>query len=425
MPINPNEIAEGIMKQYHLITFTDTKETYYWNKDTFLYEHGETIIEQLVQSELGEDCKTHTVNEVKDSIKRQTYTNRETVGANLNKIPLANCIYDFETGTTEPYTPKEIFLNKYTITWNNETFIGENPIDKFLNEVTETQEDALFLKEIIGYCFYRKMPFQNFFMLVGKGANGKSVFLNILRAMLGEENYATLSLQIISEGGFELSFLYGKSANIVGDLPKKAFQDVGHIKELTGGDTITAKQKFKNPMKFKSYAKLISACNEVPETPDMTDGFFRRAMLINFPYCFEGKENRNLTEELCTPENLCDFFKSCLDAFRLALEHNNFIRIETLDSKKDKYMIYSNSAVAFCHSMLDYDPEELLSTEEIYVAYSGYCKEKRTAVKDEIRFFKALYSHFGNKAWKKRIVDSFEDKTVRRYVVQGVYWKKG
>ena len=131
-----------------------------------------------------------------------------------------------------------------------------------------------------------------------------------------------------------------------------------------------------------------------------------------------------MLQELCTPENLFDFFKSCVNAFKFALEANNFVRIETLDSKKDKYMIYSNSAVAFCHAKLDYDPEEMLSTEETYRAYREYCKVNRTVAKDEIRFFKALYGHFGNKAWKKRIVDSFEDKTVRRYVIQGIYWKE-
>lgn len=424
IPINHNQIADNILTQYKIITFEDTKEIYHYNHETGLYEKSEILIERLVQNELGDDCKTHTVTEVKESIKRKTYINREKVGQELNLVPLENCIYNIETEETIPYSQEHIFLTKHPIKKQDQELLGENPIDKFINEIVETQEDALLLKEITGYCFYRQMPFQNFFMLVGKGSNGKSVFTNVLKRMIGDNNFSTMSLQMISEGGFELGYLYQKNANIVGDLPKSAFQDVGHIKELTGGDTITAKQKFKDPFKFTNYAKLISACNEVPETPDMTDGFFRRAILINFPFCFEGKENRNLLQEICTEENLYDFFKSCVNAFKMALINNSFIRTETLDSKKDKYMIYSNSAIAFCHSCLDFDPEEMLATEEIYRKYVGYCKDKRTASKDEIRFFKSLYLHFGNKVWKKRIVDSFGDKTIRRYVIQGVYWKE-
>lgn len=268
------------------------------------------------------------------------------------------------------------------------------------------------------------MPFQNFFVLVGKGANGKTVFLNIIKKMVGEENVSSLTLQTISEGEFELGYLYQKNVNMTGDLPKKAFQDVGHIKELTGGDTITAKQKFKDPFKFKNYAKLIAACNEVPETPDLTDGFSRRAVIINFPQSFEGRANPNLLEELCTEENLWSFFKTCVNAFKLAREVNSWIVKETIEQRRDKYVVYSNSAVAFCGMALEYDPESNLASESIYEQYVSYCKVKQVVPKDEIRFFKSLYNYFGNKAFRRRLKDSEGLVNRRVYVVQGVYWKE-
>ena len=268
------------------------------------------------------------------------------------------------------------------------------------------------------------MPFQNFFVLVGKGANGKTVFLNIIKKMVGEENISSLTLQTISEGGFELGYLYQKNANMTGDLPKKAFQDVGHIKELTGGDTITAKQKFKEPFKFKNYAKLIAACNEVPETPDLTDGFSRRAIIINFPQSFEGRANPNLLEELCTEENLWNFFKTCVNAFKLAKEANSWIVKETIEQRRDKYIVYSNSAVAFCGLALEYDPESNLASEVIYEQYSAYCKKKQVVPKDEIRFFKSLYNYFGNKVFRRRLKENEGLQNRRVYVVQGVYWKE-
>lgn len=268
------------------------------------------------------------------------------------------------------------------------------------------------------------MPFQNFFVLVGKGANGKTVFLNIIKKMVGEENVSSLTLQTISEGGFELGYLYQKNVNMTGDLPKKAFQDVGHIKELTGGDTITAKQKFKDPFKFKNYAKLIAACNEVPETPDLTDGFSRRAVIINFPQSFEGRANPNLLEELCTEENLWSFFKTCVNAFKLAREVNSWIVKETIEQRRDKYVVYSNSAVAFCGMALEYDPESNLASESIYEQYVSYCKVKQVVPKHEIHFFKSLYNYFGNKAFRRRLKDSEGLVNRRVYVVQGVYWKE-
>jgi putative DNA primase/helicase len=421
---NHNEIATEILSQYRIITFQDTKEMFYWNSETGLYEPAEILVEQLVQGELKEDCKTHIVTEVKDSIKRQTYISRETVGAKLNYIPIENGVYDFETETLIPYSHEMVFLTKHSIQSMEGEYLGENPIDKFLGEVSENQSYNLLLKEIAGYCFYREMPFQNFFILVGKGCNGKSVYLNILKKMLGEKNISTLTLQTISEGGFELGYLYQKNCNMTGDLPKKAFQDVGHIKELTGGDTITAKQKFKDPFTFKNYAKLIAACNEVPESPDTTDGFFRRAVIINFPNSFEGKANPTLFEDITTPENIWYFFKSCLNAFKQARDNNGWIVNESTEQKRDKYVVYSNSAVAFCGISLEYEPDSNLSSESIFEQYNAYCKKKQVAAKNEVHFFKSLYSFFGNKVFKRRLKESEGISNRRVYVIQGVAWKE-
>jgi len=421
--LNHNETANNILSQHKIITFEDTRESYYWNSETGLYEPATILIDQLVQSECGDDCKTHFVNETKESIKRQTYISRDKIGCELNKIPITGGIYDIETETIEPYTPETIFLTKHPIkpTENEPT---ENPIDKFLNEVTESQEFTLLLKEIAGYCFYRAMPFQNFFILVGKGANGKSVYLNLLRRALGEENVSNQSLQALSEGGFAIASLYNKNANIFGDLPAKAFQDVGKIKELTGGDTIEANQKFKDYIKFKNHAKLISSCNEVPETPDQSDAFFRRAIIINFPKSFEGKANPYLLQELCTEENLWHFFKTCVNAFKLAKENNGWIVNETIEKKKDKYVVYSNSAVAFCGMALDHDPESNLASEIIYEQYVSYCKSKQVVPKHEIHFFKSLYLHFANKVFKRRLKENEGLANRRVYVIQGVSWKE-
>jgi putative DNA primase/helicase len=421
--INHNVLAQQILQKENIITFKDTTEIYAYNQEKGIYEPCESELNTIVQHVGGIKVKTHFVNEVKESIKRQTYIGREEIAKDFYEIPLENGIYNFKTKEFYEYGPEKIFLTKHPIIWTDQEFIGTNPIDLFLEQITENQEDMLLLKEIVGYCYYRKMPFQNFFILVGKGSNGKSVYLNILREMIGNDNSSNRFLQDLAEGGFNLISLYNKNANISNELPKKALTDAGVIKQLTGGDMIEANQKFRNSIKFISFAKLISACNEVPETPDMSDGFFRRAMLINFPNNFEGRENRNLLEELITPENLFDFFKSCIDAFSIALENNSFIRSESSDIKREKYLVYSNSAISFCYHHLEYDPEAFIETDEIYQKYSEFCKNKRVPTKDERIFFKSLYQFFGHKVYKKRKRENEFDKSIRVYIIQGVDWK--
>lgn len=422
--LNHNILAQQILEKEQIITFEDTKDIYSYNKKTGLYEPCETELNSIIQYVGGIRVKTHFVNEVKESIKRQTYVKREIVAENLNEIPLENGIYNIKTNEFYEYSPDKIFLTKHTITWTDEELTEENPIDSFLEQIAENQQDTLLLKEIAGYCFYRKMPFQNFFILVGKGSNGKSVYLNLLTYMIGKENTSNRSLQELGEGGFSLCSLYNKNANITNELPKRALTDAGIIKQLTGGDIIEANQKFKDSIRFVNFAKLISACNEVPETPDMSNGFFRRAIIINFPNNFEGREDRNLLEKLTENKYLVDFFKKSIDAFKLAIEDNELIRKETAEQKREKYLVYSNSAISFCNAKLEYDPETYIETEEIYHKYLVYCKDKRVPSKDERNFFKSLYQFFGHKCYKKRKRDNEFDNSIRTYIVQGVDWKE-
>lgn len=417
--INANEIAELILNETNIKTIQDDDEILSYNKEIGLYEPSQSILEAHIQDYCGNKTTTHMVNEILNSIKRQTRIPRELIGAEKNLIPLENGIYNFIKDELISYSPEYIFLKKHPIKYSKEKLLGENPIDKFLREITESQEDVLQLKEIIGYCYYRGMPFQTAFLLIGKGANGKSVYLNLLRAMLGKETVSNESLQSLTENRFASANLYQKNANIFGDLPAKAFKDVGMLKLLTGGDVVTAEQKFRNHFSFVNYAKIIASCNEVPETPDTTEGFFRRWIIINFPKSFEKNANPNLLEELVQEEYLSDFFNSCIEAFRDALTDNSFIRKESTQEKKERYMNYSNSPMAFCEVHLEYEPEEQISTDNIYKEYKIFCKEKKLILKDERVFFQKLYKYFNHKVYKSRV----KDVGIRYHVINGVEFK--
>lgn len=427
--INHNILATEIMQYRNFITFQDTDEIFEFNETTGLYEPCEPVLSSEIQQKTDYNCTTHLVNETLNTIRRSSYVDRKNIAQNIEDIPLENGIFNLITEEIRQYTPNDIFLTKHPIKFEKkEESIEQNQISTFINQITETPEEEVLLKEVAGYCFFREMPFQNFFLFVGSGANGKTVFLNILRALLGTENVSNESLQNLVENRFSPANLYLKNANIFGDLSSKALKDAGIIKLLTGGDTVSAEQKFKKGFQFKNYAKIIASCNEVPETPDMSEGFFRRAILINFPKCFEGKEDRNLTKKLTKPEVLSDFFLEAITAFKMALKENNLIKTETIAEKKSIYLTFSDSPFAFMEENLEYNPEEMLSTEEIYNKYKSFCKQKKTILKDERVFFQKLYKFFNHKVYKKRIThyDESNDitKEVRSHVIIGVEWKK-
>jgi Predicted ATPase len=115
----------------------------------------------------------------------------------------------------------------------------------------------ILLFEIIGYTLYPKYTFNKAVMLVGEGNNGKSTYIRLIKEILGQENTVSISLQTLCENIFAFSQLYRKLANLFADLPSSPIRYTGIFKLATGEDTITADRKFKDPITFENYAKLI------------------------------------------------------------------------------------------------------------------------------------------------------------------------
>jgi putative DNA primase/helicase len=413
--------AMDLIENESIITTEDSDEIFYWDEHEKIYISYETKLKALIQEKFENDATTHKVNEIMNVIRRTTYNKREIFTENLNLIPLQNKIYDFQSNQLIPYTPEHKFLKKHPITLTEIPSDYSNEISEWINTVVETQQDEIMLKEIIGYCFYRALPFQNFFLLVGSGANGKSVYLNILQKMLGHQNISGASLQHLADSNnrFVLAQLYLKNANIFGDLSAKAMKDVGTLKQLTGNDIITSDRKFKGELSFRNYAKIIASCNAIPETSEYSDAFFRRPIIINFPYSFVGKEDRTLFERITTEENLNLFFLDCMNSFKMALEENSLIKNDSIQEKKKTYLHYSNSARAFVEDKLEYAPESELMTHDIYEKYSVFCDSNKLIKKDERQFFVDVYRGFSNRVYKKRK----EVSGTRYYVICGLDWK--
>jgi putative DNA primase/helicase len=84
-------------------------------------------------------------------------------------------------------------------------------------------------------------------MLLGPGSNGKSVLLKLIVSLLGRDNVSSVTLQALSDDRFAKAQLFGKLANVAGDLDSKPVEKSGAFKMLTGEDVITAEAKYRQP----------------------------------------------------------------------------------------------------------------------------------------------------------------------------------
>jgi putative DNA primase/helicase len=186
--------------------------------------------------------------------------------------------------------------------------------DAFLDTVLPA-DDVDRAWEVIGYLMMSGNPLQRMFLLSGSGGNGKGVFLNVIRALIGKPNYAAVALHDFSENRFASADLYGKLANICGDIDATFIERTGRIKELCGDDVIRAERKGVDGFNFLFWGKAIFSANAIFGTSDSSVGWTRRWEVLQFPYA-PTKPDPTLSTRVTQPRELQGIAVKAVHALR-------------------------------------------------------------------------------------------------------------
>lgn len=121
------------------------------------------------------------------------------------------------------------------------------------------------MEECIGYCFFRQNELSKSFILTGSGSNGKSTFLDMIKNVLGRQNYVALDLDELSER-FSTSSMFGKLANIGDDISDEFLQGkaLSQFKKLVSGNDVKGENKGQDVFFFRPTVKLLFSANEIP-----------------------------------------------------------------------------------------------------------------------------------------------------------------
>ena len=126
-------------------------------------------------------------------------------------------------------------------------------------------------------------------VLFGRGANGKSVFLDVVRALFPKGSTVSIAPQDFSNEYYVAS-LAGKLANLVNEMPDTTITSSERFKSLISGDVTQARPIRQAPVFFKPIAGHIFSCNELPGSRDASEGFWRRILVVEWPRIFAPHE---------------------------------------------------------------------------------------------------------------------------------------
>lgn len=248
---------------------------------------------------------------------------------------------------------------------------------KYLNEVFLGDKETIdFIQESIGYAFYKSIPKPAIFFLIGSGSNGKSVFIDTITNLFGEENASSISLNSLANEYYILE-LFGKMINISSETPHKKQINTDKVKAAVAGDWITGREPYKQPKKFKPFAKHYLAMNEIPLIDDSSHGMWRRLYLIEFPRTFsEDEMDVYLTEKL--KKELSGIFNWALEGYE-RLREKNFIFSEgkSMVRSKQNYKDQSNSVFAFAaQHFLKAGADDRVKFKDVYDHYRYFCENE-------------------------------------------------
>lgn len=255
-----------------------------------------------------------------------------------DKINFGNGTLDLKTGNLCNHNWADYF--RYVLPYNYDKNASCPMFMKYLNEVMPEKEAQDVLAEYVGWLFMPGLKLEKVLFLYGSGCNGKSVFIEIVEALLGKENISHESLSDLcgEYGANSRSNLAGKILNTCSDVAPNAF--AGDLfKRIASQEPISAKILYKDVITITDYAKMMFCLNELPKTNDISNGFYRRFLIAPFNVQIpKSRINPNLTKNIISQE-LPGIMNWVLEGRERLVRNGKFTNSPVMNKTLEEYKI--------------------------------------------------------------------------------------
>lgn len=217
----------------------------------------------------------------------------------------------------------------------------------FLRDVMmDRTEYILLLQQWCGYLLRPDLRLQKFLLTVGEGANGKTVFNEVVQSLLGIENCSQIPISRF-DSPFALVGTRGKMLNVttegVGMIEEEAETT---LKSFVSGDRMTFERKFRDAVSDVPTAKIMVSTNDLPRFNDKSQAIWRRILLVPFDKKITEKNQiDSLAEELKT--ELPGILRWSIDGLRSLNAAGRFTMPENSKTLLEQYRCDVNPARAF------------------------------------------------------------------------------
>lgn len=249
--------------------------------------------------------------------------------------------------------------------------------EQFLMEIFAGDVDAAdkinIVLEAIGYTLLTTTFLEKFVMLIGAGANGKSVLLGVLSSLVGKSNAVAIQPDQF-ENQFQRAHLHGKLANIVTEIKEGGEIADAQLKSLVSGELTTAEFKHKDAFEFYPFATHWFGTNHMPHTRDFSDALFRRAIILTFNNKFEGiNKDVNLLDKLKL--ELPGILNLALDGAIRLYKNKSFTVSASSDQAINDWRLEADQVAQFIADQCKLEGGALTSSFGLYSSYKAWSSD--------------------------------------------------
>ena len=279
--VERNKLVQPTMDNY---TNTDTfkEDTQRYKRDFKIYE---SAFKNIGNSKYTKGCidylkLNYTVDRLDDMLD-----------AKNNLLAFDDQLFDISKNEFRKIQPAD-FITK-TCKRNapiEEQLEKQKYIKEILFSIFENQDVVEYWFKIIGVGLFTN-KYENFYILTGKGGNGKGLLFELLKNCIGEYYYQaenTFLTGITKSGAANPTLANCKGVRLLSVSEPNCGTETcalncDFIKSMTGRDDITSRNLYQSNITYTPQFNVFLQCNDMPSIKKLDNGMTRRIRVINYP----------------------------------------------------------------------------------------------------------------------------------------------
>jgi putative DNA primase/helicase len=309
-------------------------------------------------------------------------------------VALLNGILDIATGDLHPHSSS--WFSFTVLPYQFDASAQCPTFHEFLASIWGVDEDIKRCLQLwMGYILLGDTRHQKFALFIGESRGGKGTLMNVIEALVGEDNRGSFSLEMFGER-FGLAALMDKRLAIFPDA-ERASETAMHIateriKAITGNDPIGIDRKYSDAVTRRLPVKIVITCNEIPNFVNSREALTNRMLVFPFKKSFRDKEDVDLGAKLNA--EMPGILNWAIEGARAIINGEKFVQSVAGTEEMADIKASLDSIKGFCRSNVEYKDggTAFVATKHLYAAYKQWCGECEYRPKSLNRFVREFTS---------------------------------